>query len=243
MNLFTQSFFLLHKNVKILLAILIPVAMEIVATLLFQKTSVPYVILELVAAFIALITTVVAIGWSNEAVTVGEAHSDWKSYRKYALRLFLLSLIEYLLYFIVLFAYVVFIAMGLTEEQLSTIQIDYFLNGQVFWITAVAAVVVLILAILLSLAKYVLVVEQTGVFGAIKTSVKYSLKGFITGFFSGMGIILVFMAAGLAIGIVLGISEAPPKITNVVILLFGTYAQAVFTVFMVGLYHKLKKDA
>ena len=238
MNLFVQTFALLHKNMKIAFVITIPMLIGSILGLMAEGHRELGLFIELAVIVVGIITAVVSIGWANEAVLTGQAVKPWREYTKFVWKYILLGIIQFFVFFMVAIGFVnQWMSKFPAEEHWKDSEVIFSFFSESATSLIWFSVINIVLIIIFVLSSYILVIDDKGVWYAIKQSFKYSFKGFLKGFISGVSMILLLGAIAIALGILTFYSN---PLLEVVITAFAGYASALFTVFMVSLYHKLK---
>lgn len=249
MNLFKQTFCLLHKNLKIALVMLVSSVLgSILISAVSVGSSTTMVIFASLVAMLVMVTgTILVIGWSNESVLYGAAkEKPWVYLRRFTLPYLGVIVLSNVIFALVNLGLVVKIIKDIPENFNFGTMTERQITATGNWIMEHAGmlsmylIINLLLMVLFAFSQYVIIIENKGVLHAYKMSVLYSFKGLVVGFFSGLGIFAIFLMTSMISGFLF------PEETIIgegVGSLLSAYFGSLFVLFMVGLYHKLKKSA
>lgn len=241
MNLFRQTFHVLHKNIGIAIILLVPSLLSTCFKLLFGSLSPITILFSLIFAIAGLFAMVIAIGWSNEALLGEHKPRKMKPYFRFVGPNILLGLIQALIIAVANMGFVVAL-LNRVPDQFAWNQyheVEQFVVDQAGLLILIFFVNVILTA-LFAFSSYALIADDKGIFHALKQSVIFSFKGLVVGFFSGLALVILIIAGIVFIAEITAFNSV---LSQFLMIVAASYGEALLTVFMVALYQKLQKSA
>lgn len=243
-----QTFTLLHKQIKIIMILSITPVIFILGVSMFpvEDFNWTYPLVMMIFLLLSLIiTTVIAIGWSNEVVLHGKITGKMTHYvRRFSIPYTLVLLAMITLFMLanawmgktILHGFDSSIEAGsITLVHLAK-AIQWVIHHPFIFLFHVIMNVLLL--VLLCFFPYALIVDNKGLYHAFTSSIIYGFKGMIAIF---LGVLFIFVYFQFVSNILFTFYLQFPMIIGKAIVLSLSYFHAFVILYMVSLYHGLTK--